>query len=79
MLMAPPSERHQEIVLNLARKLSDLGRDRGCRAVPGIAVVSDAMDNFAPIPDIVCDVDRAGATATPAIPSSWPRCSRPRP
>lgn len=53
VLMAPPSERHQEIVLSLARRLSDLARDRGCRALPGIAVLSDAMDGFAPIPDVV--------------------------
>lgn len=52
-LMAPQSERHQQIVLNLARKLSDMTRDRGCRAIPGIAVLSDAMDTFAPIPDVV--------------------------
>ena len=51
--MAPQRERHQQIVLNLARKLSDPARDRGCRAVPGIAVLSDSMDTFAPIPDVV--------------------------
>ena len=48
-----PSERHQQIVANLAVSLSDIARDRGCRAIPGIAVLSDAMDTFAPIPDVV--------------------------
>ncbi|MBB2962313.1 Uma2 family endonuclease [Methylobacterium sp. R2-1] len=52
VLLAPQSERHQQIVLNLSRKLSDIVRDRGCRAIPGIAVLSDAMDTFAPIPDV---------------------------
>ncbi|TFZ59965.1 Uma2 family endonuclease [Methylorubrum sp. Q1] len=52
VLMAPQSERHQQIVLNLARRLSDMTRDRGCRAIPGIAVLSDSMDTFAPIPDV---------------------------
>lgn len=53
VLMAPQSERHQQIVMNLARKLSDIARHRGCRAIPGIAVLSDGMDTFAPIPDVV--------------------------
>lgn len=53
VLMAPQSERHQQIVANLVRHLRSFGRDRGCRAVPGIAVLSEAMDTFAPIPDVV--------------------------
>ena len=53
LLMAPQSERHQQIVANLIRHLRPLGRDRGCRAIPGIAVLSDVMDTFAPIPDVV--------------------------
>lgn len=53
VLMAPQSERHQQIVLNLARQLSDMTRNRGCRAIPGIAVLSDSMDTFEPIPDVV--------------------------
>ncbi|BAU90754.1 hypothetical protein MPPM_2149 [Methylorubrum populi] len=48
-----PSERHQQIVANLAVSLSDIAHDRGCRAIPGIAVLSHAMDTFAPIPDMV--------------------------
>lgn len=51
--MAPQSERHQLIVANLVRNLRPFGRDRGCRAIPGIAVLSDSMDTFAPIPDVV--------------------------
>ncbi|MDP4024370.1 Uma2 family endonuclease [Methylobacterium sp. NEAU 140] len=52
-LMAPPTERHQRIVMNLARRLDELAERRGCRALPGLAVVSAAMDDFAPIPDVV--------------------------
>ena len=52
-LMAPQSERHQQIVLNLARELSDMTRDPGGRAIPGIAVLSDVVDTFAPIPNVV--------------------------
>ena len=52
-LEAPPSERHQRIVANLIRHLGNLADPRGCFAVPGIAVLSEAMDDFAPIPDVV--------------------------
>ena len=51
--MAPQSERHQQIVANLVRHLRPFGRDRGCRAIPDIAVLSDTMDTFAPIPEMV--------------------------
>lgn len=53
LLMSPPSERHQTIVFTLARRLADLFEPRGCRVVPGIAVLSQAMDDFAPVPDVV--------------------------
>jgi Uma2 family endonuclease len=53
MLMAPPSERHQLIVANLLRHLASVARDRGGRAIPGIAALSDAMDTCAPIPDVM--------------------------
>lgn len=53
MLMAPPSERHPMIVANLLRHLASVARDRGGRAIPGIAALSDAMDTFAPIPDVM--------------------------
>lgn len=53
MLMAPPRERHQRIVMNLAGRLDALAEPRGCRALPGLAILGDAMDDFAPIPDVV--------------------------
>jgi len=53
VLMAPPRERHQRIVMNLAGRLDALAEPRGCRAMPGLAILSDAMDDFAPIPDVV--------------------------
>lgn len=53
VLSPPPRERHQTIVTNLIRRLSALPRDKGCRALPGLAVLSEAMDDFAPIPDVV--------------------------
>ncbi len=52
-LMSPPSERHQTIVSNLIRRMGDLADAKGCRVVPGIAVVSRPMDDFAPIPDVM--------------------------
>ena len=53
VLMSPPSERHQTIVFTLSRRLAELVEPKGCRVVPGIAVVSRHMDDFAPIPDVV--------------------------
>ncbi|MBE7244821.1 MAG: Uma2 family endonuclease [Actinomycetospora chiangmaiensis] len=53
VLMAPPRERHQAIVANLIRRIGDLADGKGCRAMPGLAILSDAMDDFAPIPDVV--------------------------
>ncbi|GJE57961.1 Uma2 family endonuclease [Methylobacterium trifolii] len=53
VLLAPPKERHQRIVMNLAKRLDDLAERRGCRAMTGLAVLSEAMDDFAPIPDVV--------------------------
>ncbi len=53
VLMSPPSERHQLIVANLIRHLAPVGRERHCRAIPGIAALSDTMDTFAPIPDVM--------------------------
>ena len=52
-LMAPPRERHQQIVSNLIRRIGDLADGRGCRTLPGLAVLSAEMDDFAPIPDVV--------------------------
>ncbi|GJD57597.1 Uma2 family endonuclease [Methylobacterium dankookense] len=53
VLMSPPGERHQTIVLNLIQRLNDLVEVRGCRALPGLAVLSEAADDYAPIPDVV--------------------------
>jgi Uma2 family endonuclease len=53
VLMSPPRERHQAIVANLIRRIGDLADGRGCRAMPGLAIVSAAMEDFAPIPDVV--------------------------
>ncbi|MCJ2135666.1 Uma2 family endonuclease [Methylobacterium sp. J-026] len=53
VLMAPPREQHQRIVMNLAGRLDSLAEPRGCRALPGLAILSAAMDDFAPIPDVV--------------------------
>ena len=53
VLMSPPCERHQMIVSNLLRRVADLAEQRGCRALPGLGILSSAMDDFAPIPDVV--------------------------
>ena len=53
VLTVPPKERHQIIVSNLVRRLGDLADARGCRALPGLGILSAAMDDFAPIPDVV--------------------------
>ncbi|KQS84103.1 hypothetical protein ASG32_21730 [Methylobacterium sp. Leaf361] len=53
VLMAPPRERHQAIVANLIRRIGDFADAKGCRAMPGLAILSAAMDDFAPIPDVV--------------------------
>lgn len=53
LLMSPPSARHQRIVMNLGRRLDELAERRGCNALPGLGVLSAAVDDFAPIPDIV--------------------------
>ncbi|MBP1178358.1 Uma2 family endonuclease [Methylobacterium sp. PvR107] len=53
VLMPPPRERHQRIVMNLAGRLDSLAEPRGCRAMPGLAILSAAMDDLAPVPDVV--------------------------
>lgn len=53
VLMSPPRARHQRIVMNVGRRLDELAERRGCNALPGLGVLSAAMDDFAPIPDIV--------------------------
>ncbi|ACA15016.1 protein of unknown function DUF820 [Methylobacterium sp. 4-46] len=53
VLMAPPTGRHQQIVMNLGRHLAELAERRGCRALPGLGLHNDAVDDFAPVPDLV--------------------------
>src|SRR3712207_5504565 len=52
-LMAPQSERHQMIVANLLLRLAPLAENRGCRVLPGLGILNDAVDDYAPIPDVV--------------------------
>lgn len=53
VLMAPQTERHQIIVMNLLRIADRLARACGCRSLPGLGLVNDDVDDFAPIPDVV--------------------------
>ena len=53
LLMAPQSERHQMVVANLMRGLDRLAKARGCRVLPGLGMLNDEIDDYAPIPDIV--------------------------
>lgn len=53
VMMSPAKGRHQRIVTNLVKLLDDLAEHRGCGAYPGLAILSEAMDDYAPIPDVV--------------------------
>ena len=53
VMMSPPKTAHQRIVLNMAQRLDELAEKRGCGAYPGLAILSDAMDDYAPFPDVV--------------------------
>ena len=53
VLMAPQSERHQIVVSNLMARLRLLAEKRGCRALPGLGLLNDEIDDYAPIPDVV--------------------------
>lgn len=67
--MSPTSGRHQRIVANLVRRLDALAEARGCSA-PGLAILSAAMDDFAPMPDIVVPcgpLPRDGYTRDPLL------------
>ncbi len=53
-VLAPPLfERHQLIVMNLAMALYPLAQARGGRALHGFGLLNDAIDDFAPIADVV--------------------------
>ena len=66
VLVSPPQHRHQRLVYNLLHRVGDLADARGCEALPGLAILSEAMDDFAPIPDVVV---RCG----PPLPSGYAR------
>ncbi|TNC11740.1 Uma2 family endonuclease [Methylobacterium terricola] len=66
VLMAPPTERHQEIVGHLVGALRPLAAKFGCRVLPGIGLRNDFVDDHAPIPDIVV---RCG----PRVPDGYAR------
>ena len=51
VLMAPPAYRHQQIVSNVEAALRRLARLQGCWALSNLAVLSEAFDDYAPIPD----------------------------
>ena len=53
VLMAPQSERHQRIVGNLSDIFRPRARDRGCVALAGLGLLSAAVNDYAPIPDVV--------------------------
>lgn len=53
VLMSPQSERHQTVVMNLLRRLDRLATDKGCRVFPGLGILHDEVDDYAPIPDVV--------------------------
>lgn len=53
MMKSPAGGRHQRIVTNIAKRLDDLAERRGCGAYPGLAILSEAMDDYAPIPAFV--------------------------
>lgn len=53
LLMAPQSERHQIIVGNLLASLRWLARPEGCMTLPGLGLLNDTIDDYAPIPDVV--------------------------
>ena len=52
-LMAPQNERHQRIVTNLLRRCDDLAVARQCSALPGLGILNEAIDDYAPVPDVV--------------------------
>ena len=53
VLTAPQSERHQMIVANLLDGLRAVAQRQGCVALPGLGILNDEVDDYAPIPDVV--------------------------
>ncbi len=66
VLMAPPGERHQQIVMNLGRQLATLAEKLGCRALPGLGLRNDFVDDTRRSPISSCDAARFFPTATRA-------------
>ncbi len=62
---APPSARHQRLVLTVAQRLDAMAQERGCGADPGLAILSAALDDAAPIPDVV-------VPCGPPLPDGYP-------
>lgn len=69
VLMAPQSERHQRIVGNLSDHVRSLARRKGCIALPGLGLLNDRINDYAPIPDIVvrCGPPLDGGYATDPV------------
>ena len=53
VLMSPQTERHQRIVMNLLRSADRWAQSRGCVALPGLGMLNDEIDDYAPIPDVL--------------------------
>ncbi|AWN42188.1 Uma2 family endonuclease [Methylobacterium durans] len=53
ILMSPPSERHQQITANLVGRLGEIVQRQGCRALPGLGILNDFVDDYARFPDVV--------------------------
>lgn len=58
---SPQTSRHQRIVANICCRLDALGERRDGHALPGLGVLSAAMDDYAPIPDVVVTCGPLGA------------------
>ncbi len=53
VLMSPQTERHQVLVGNIFVRCRQLAKARGCVALPGLGLLSDKVNDYAPIPDVV--------------------------
>lgn len=69
VLMAPQTERHQRVVGNLMDRLRPAARRQGCVALPGLGMLHDEIEDYAPIPDVVvrCGAMVSGGYATDPI------------
>lgn len=53
VLMAPQTERHQRLVGALFARCRELARAKDSVALPGLGLLSDEVDDYAPIADVV--------------------------